>query len=251
MAKRKLAVLALATGLSLVQCSFVAVMADEIQSVKKEVVSDGVTTTETTTTTSTSTAPATIQGTVVTTVEPKTLLLTIDGRRVALERAIDAELLNGHINAALAQDLKAELVRVKTLQALEGRPMTYLNLVPLAADLDVVVTRLKAVSPTLVFEPLVGSKKIIISNTLFVPLDDLLVRRIELEEKIVVSLANGKITGDQANLLRSQLDVIARQEAGMLSDGNVDHVESRTLYKEFDRVGSKLDSYIASSGGSL
>ncbi len=158
MAKHKLAGLALATGLSLVQCSFVAVMADEIKSVKKEVVSDGVTTTETTTTKTTSTAPATIQGTVVTTVEPKTLLLTIDERRLALERLIDAELLNGNINAALAQDLKNELVRVKTLQALEGRPMTYLNLVPLAADLDVVVTRLKTVSPAIDLAPMVGTK---------------------------------------------------------------------------------------------
>lgn len=251
MTRHKLAGLALATGLCLVQCSFVAVMADEVQSViRKEVVSDGVTTTETTTT-STSTAPATIEGTVVTTVEPKTLLYTIDERRSALERLIDAELLKGHINAAVAQDLRNELIRVKTMQALEGRPMTYLNLVPLAADLDIVVTRLRTQSPAVELTPLVSSKRIIISNTLFVPLDDLLIRRIELEEKIVTSLMGGKITNDQASLLRAQLDTIARTEASMLSDSNIDHKESRVLYKEFDRVGSKLDSYIASTGGSL
>ena len=76
-------------------------------------------------------------------------------------------------------------------------------------------------------------------------LDDVMVRRAGLESRIAHERATGRITLAQANTLRDQLARVAVLESQMRGNGGLTFKDGRTLYGEFDKVGSRLDGYIA------
>lgn len=73
--------------------------------------------------------------------------------------------------------------------------------------------------------------------------DDLVKRREGLLARIAVERAHGTITEGEASDLLSRMNQAASVEASMRGDGILTWKEVKDLYKEFDRVGSKLDSY--------
>jgi hypothetical protein len=84
-----------------------------------------------------------------------------------------------------------------------------------------------------------------------VMLDDIMVRRAELEGRIARELATGRLTSTEAARLRVQMDSIASMETRLRADGYLTYKESRLLYQSFDRVGSRLDSLVANRRGTI
>lgn len=177
---------------------------------------------------------------------PDIYIKTLEGRRVELENAIAAGQASGSINADRSRALRAELDRVAKLQANEQvTDFTYVNALPLAMSLDYVGNELTTVVPTITYVPLISGGRFAIIGGRVIMLDDVMVRRADLESKIARLRANGKISESQANNLRVELSRIAVIEKQLRAKGSFTFRESRELYNRFDRVGSRLDSYQA------
>ncbi len=177
---------------------------------------------------------------------PDIYIKTLEGRRLELESTIAAGQASGTISAAQAQNLRAELDRVARTQTESGvTDFTYVNALPLAMSLDYVGNQLITYSPTITYVPLINGSRFAIIGGRVIMLDDVMVRRADLESKISRSLATNKISTSQANSLRAEMGRIAIIEKQMRLKGSFSFRESRELYNRFDRVGSRLDSYYA------
>ncbi len=177
---------------------------------------------------------------------PDVYIKTLEGRRVELENTIAAGQASGSITATQAQSLRAELDRVAKAQLGSSSDFTYINALPLAMSLDYVGNQLISFAPTLTYVPLINGSRFAIIGGRVLMLDDVMVRRADLESKISRFLATGNISERQATILRGELGKIAIIEKQMRGNGSFSFRESRELYNRFDRVGSRLDSYYAS-----
>jgi hypothetical protein len=180
----------------------------------------------------------------VTDVGPDLFVQTLEERRLQLESSIAAGQASGSISAAHAHDLRAELDRVAKLQ--QGQPateFTYVTALPLARSLDYVGSELITVAPTITYVPLINGSRFAIVGGRVIMLDDVMVRRADLESKIARLRANGKISAAQANSLRAELGRIAIVENQLRAQGSLTFKGSRELYNRFDKVGSRLDRY--------
>jgi hypothetical protein len=166
---------------------------------------------------------------------------TLDGRRMQLENAIAAGLASGTISAAQAQRLRARLDEVARTQAAGQTD----GLVPLAFTLDQVGNTVHELVPTVIFDPLVSNGRFVMSDGRIVLLDDVMVRRAEIESRISREFAEGKLNQNQVATLRAEMTNIATIEQRMRAAGrSLDYKESRQLYRMFDKVGAKLDRFI-------
>lgn len=182
----------------------------------------------------------------VTTVQPDLLLTTLDIRRNELQRLIASGEASGSLDRTLANQFRAELDRLNALEnSARASGLTYVSALPIAMQLDYLQDRIVASLPGQKLTPLVVGSRLILTNNQVVVLDDVMVRRADLEGRIATELAAGKLSATQAASLRAQLDDIAKQESLMRANGNLDFKESRQLYTAFDRVGSRLDGYLA------
>jgi len=181
----------------------------------------------------------------ITTTEPGVLIGTISTRREELNK-LYADALAANLMAEAEKNLlKAELDRIAAEEA-AAKALTGVaassKIVVLARDIDTLGERFNIVLKKPVFVPIVeGSHFTIVKGTV-VELDDVAKRRWDLEGKISKYYLENKISASEANKLRSRMDLIATQEAGMRADGDLDLKEGRTLYSEFDKIGSDLDS---------
>lgn len=181
---------------------------------------------------------------------PDIYIKTIDTRRAELEAQIAAGQAAGKIAEQQARNLRAELERVAQLQAAEkAGQYTYVTALPLAMSLDYVGNQLVGVIPTTTYVPLIDGTRFVVYGGRIVMLDDIMVRRAELEMKISRMLANGNISAKQASTLRVELGNIAVIESKMRAKGAFSYKDSKDLYTAFDHVGSQLDSYRHASGG--
>lgn len=244
--------LSLAVGTLLT--SSVAAFADEVET-RRVITDDGVNQTETTTTTVTKNgAPIVVnevapEASVSVSSEPGVMLMAIGTRRALLEKMLADEVNKGRISAAQAADLRAQLDRDKAMESTVRSKVTYYNVLPMASDLDAVTARIRTYVPTVELpQPLVVQQKFYISGDKYVRFDDFLKRRFDLENKISTALVNGQLTASQADELRNMLDDVSVKEAAMKSDGNISDHDARVLYTEYDRVGSRVDKFIGSSG---
>lgn len=178
---------------------------------------------------------------------PDVFVKTLEGRRLELEASIAAQQAAGSLAAEQARNLRAELDRVAQLQARENATgFTYVNALPLAMTLDYVGQELVHVVPSTTYVPLIDGHRFVVIGGRVVMLDDVMVRRAELESKISRMLATSKISSRQAAMLRSDLSKIATVERQMRFRGALTFADSRNLYNRFDKVGSRLDGFIAS-----
>lgn len=204
---------------------------------KKSTTVDGVTTTTETTTTKV------VPGAEVTT---DVFVTTLEGRRLQLEAAIAAGQAAGTITDAQAKAWRAELDAIARAQAEGKSSLTYTAALPLAMSLDTLGDAIRVVSPKLVYVPMISGQRFIVEGGRVIMLDDIMVRRADLESKISRELALGHLTRSQARELRAELEQIADLEASMRAKNGAagfSVTDSRTLYKMFDKVGSRLDGY--------
>jgi len=174
--------------------------------------------------------------------------VTIDGavyksaletRSKAIRAVIATNISNGTLTAEQAARYRAELDRLSALELAmdKGGAWTYEKVLPLAYEYDLLGTNLKVVNYT----PFVQSGKVIFSDAHVVQIDDLMNRRAGLEAKISMEYADGKLSASEADRLRGMLNHVAVVESGFRADGEISDKEAKTLYGEFDKVGSAID----------
>jgi hypothetical protein len=180
------------------------------------------------------------------TVKPELFLTTLDTRIHDLQRLIAKGQASGRLTPAQTSDFRADLDRLSALEvARKEGGLTYSEALPIAIQLDYLSTRMVTIMPDDALPPLVAGSRFVLTSGQVVLLDDLMVRRADLEGRIAQSLASGKLTDGQAAGLRTQMDQIAAQESAMRAKGEPTFKEGRRLYSEFDKVASRLDGYIA------
>lgn len=207
----------------------------------------------TTTTTTTKRTDSTNSGAILTVVplslsDSQTVLQTIDLRRSEIDKKIVEARSAGTLSESKSADLRRELDRagaeIAELKS-QSNPSLARSL-SLAQDLDVLAHQVRTVYTTYTFVPIIEGSHFTIFNGHILELDDLAVRRIGLENKILDRLASGKISYQQSMELRSDLNAIAAREDICRSNrvnGRLSDKEAREIYKAFDKVAVKLDSY--------
>jgi len=178
----------------------------------------------------------------VSSVKPEIFVTTLDGRIRDIQRLIASGQASGRISEAQANDFRAELDRLVALET-QGKSgsMTYVQALPIATQLDALSDRITVVSNQ-PLPPLIAGSRFVLTTGQVVLLDDVMVRRADLEGKIAAKLAQGKLSPDQAASLRGQMDDIGRVEAQMRAqNGELSFKQGRNLYGQFDKVGSRLD----------
>ncbi len=180
----------------------------------------------------------------ITTTEPNVLITTINTRRSELDKLYADALAQNLLDEANKSLLRAELDRIAAEEA-AAKALTGVaassKVIILARDIDTLGERFNIVLKKPVFVPIVEGSHFTIVEGNVVELDDIAKRRWDLEGKISKMYLENRISATEANNLRSRMDLIATQEAGMRSDGNLDLKEGRILYGEFDKIGSDLD----------
>jgi len=180
----------------------------------------------------------------ITTTDPGMLFGTITTRREELNKLYADALAQNLLAEAEKNLLKAELDRIAAEEA-AAKALTGVaassKIVILARDIDTLGDRFNIVLKKPVFVPIVEGSHFTIVEGKVVELDDVAKRRWDLEGKINKLYLENRISASTANNLRSRMDLIATQEAGMRADGNLDLKEGRILYNEFDKIGSDLD----------
>ncbi|MBX9952632.1 MAG: hypothetical protein K2Y39_25890 [Candidatus Obscuribacterales bacterium] len=181
----------------------------------------------------------------ITTTDPGMLFGTITTRREELNKLYADALAQNLLAEAEKNLLRAELDRIAAEEA-AAKSLTGVaassKVVILARDIDTLGDRFNVVLKKPVFVPIVEGSHFTIVEGKVVELDDVAKRRWDLEGKINKFHLENRISASTANNLRSRMDLIATQEAGMRADGNLDLKEGRILYSEFDKIGSDLDS---------
>lgn len=188
-------------------------------------------------------------------VKPGAYLLTIDTKRRELLKVIGEGTATGKLTQLQADELRTELDVVTQLE-LAARlygdyAVPYVEITVIAERLDVVGQRLNKIY-AFPFTPIMTNGRFIVSNGEIVQLDVIAMRRAELEGKISLALAHSTLSRSQVNDLRRRLDDIAVTEVQLRhgdTKGEFTNEQARTLFQAFDRVGSKLDLFIASNKG--
>ncbi len=199
-------------------------------------------------TTTTTVAPVPITGTTGTTVffrtaKPEVLLLTLTARRKDLDKMIDSAHAKGKITEKEAHAMKSELKRIE--RETGSSTITYERAVAFARDLDFIGTRLGGVvvEGVPVYQPIIAGSHFTVVNGQIYVLDDLSVRRVDLEARIIKDYLEGRLSDDRASKLRAELDAIGTTQAIYSASGELDPVSSRKFYKEMDKVASELEKY--------
>lgn len=188
------------------------------------------------------------------TVKPDVYIVTIDTRRRELEKIIGEGMATGKLTKAQADDLRSELddiTKIEIAAQKVGGPIPYSQIAVIATRLDILGKRITEIIGVPIAPILVDGKITIISGEI-VELDEMASRRAEMEGKISIALAHHTLTKSQVKELRQQLDDIAATEVKFRNgdiNGEFTDEQARTLFKAFDSVGSKLDSFIASNKG--
>jgi len=196
----------------------------------------------------TGTAPA---GTVIVTGSPiplslgqaSDILQTVDLRRAALDKAIVDARTSGRISEAQAASMRRELDRIgNEIVFLKQQPSpSLLRTIAVAQDLDAITVTMRGSVSTITFVPIIEGSHFTVFNGRIIQLDDIAVRRIELENKILAAQAAGRINFDEANHMRSELNAIAALEDAYKSGGDMTFKNGRELYRDMDKVANELD----------
>ena len=182
-------------------------------------------------------------GNVVTvrTVDPILLVTTITVRRKDLDKMVHESIEKKVITPVQGQLILGELVRIER-ETVPG--ITYGRAVILARDLDVITTQIGTYVTTIP-QPIIAGSHLTISNGQIVELDDVSVRRSDLEARIIKDYLQGRLTSAQADDLRGQMNAVETMEGTFRNQhpGDITLKESRILYTHFDKVASNLDKW--------
>jgi hypothetical protein len=175
--------------------------------------------------------------------EAQDILRTVDLRRAALDKAIVDARVAGTISEGQAAAMRRELDRIGSeVAVLKQQPSpSLLRSIVVAQDLDALTVNLKTSVNAIALVPIIEGSHFTIFNGRIIQLDDLAVRRIELENKILAAQAAGRINFDEANHMRSELNAIAALEDAYKSDGTLSFKNGRHIYRDMDNVANELD----------
>lgn len=231
---------------------FVAVNADESTTTTITRYGDSSGVTETTTTTTKKTDPDTTITTTpssdvfLRTASPDVLITTIDDRRKRLEDMIDASVVRGDITAEKAASMKRELGRID--REVDAPGLSHSKAVMFAQDLDHIgdqyktsITTTTPSSSTTQYVPIINGSSITITTGQTFKLDDLSVRRADLEKRVVKDVLEGRMSESEAARVRSRLESLGNEQALYSANGSLNDKEAKRLYTEFDRVASEID----------
>lgn len=201
----------------------------------------------TTSTTTTTDVPSTIATTsapgsvvYIRTASPALLVTTLEGRRKDLDKMIDQAHDRGEISGARCEAMKRELRRIA--QETGSNTISYPGAVMLAEDLDLIGAQYRTiVTNAPVYVPIITGSHFTVYNGEALKLDDLSMRRADLEGKVAKDLLQGRLSESRAADLRAQLSNIGNEAALYSADGNFDAKESRRLYDAFDRVATEIE----------
>lgn len=188
------------------------------------------------------------------TIKSDVYMVTIETRRRELEKIIGEGMSTGKLTKAQADELRSELDDITKLEIAArklGAAIPYTQIAFIATRLDAVSARLaELVGITLV--PIVANGRITVISGEVVELDEMASRRAEMEGRISIAYAHHTLSKKQVTELRRQLDDIAVMEVKFRDNdinGQFTDQEARDLFKAFDKVGSQIDSDIASNKG--
>jgi hypothetical protein len=187
-------------------------------------------------------------------VKPDVYIVTIDTRRRELEKIIGEGMATGKLTKAQADELRAELddiTKIEIAAQKVGGPIPYSQIAVIATRLDILGKRITEIIGIPIVPIMVDGKITIVSGEI-VELDAMASRRAEMEGKISIAYAHHTLSKKQVSSLRKQLDDIAVLEVKYRDNdinGEFTDQEARDLFKAFDKVGSQIDSDIASNKG--
>lgn len=177
--------------------------------------------------------------------KPKSVMIsTLSERRQKLERIVAAESANGSLTAALQTELKADLARIageEEAAAAQTTKSANSRVMGIARELDDVGFRLNNALHKEIVTPLVQGTQFAVESGEWIDIDDVAMRRWDLEGRIAKAVAERRISQEDAAGIRKTLDAIGEKESDMRADGDLDVKESRILYTDFDRIASQID----------
>jgi hypothetical protein len=172
---------------------------------------------------------------------------TLQARRSELEGVIARQEASGALARARANDLRSDLDRVAKQQAQQREAFGYADALPLAVTLDYVGNEIHKVIPTFGYVPLIDDSRFVVAGGRVVLVDDVMVRRAELQSRIAREYAIGSISEDEHRSLRKEMKTLADDEEQLRTRGSLTVKGSRDLYQGFDKVAAHLDGYKAGS----
>lgn len=178
---------------------------------------------------------------------PELYISTLDARRRELQDIIASQEGSGTLAKTQAQDLRLELERAARLQADRMTSFGPADALPLAVSLDYVGNQIHAYVPTYGYVPLINDSRFIVSGGRVILIDDIMVRRAELQSRIGREFASGTISDRQHDTLRTEMLSLLNEEEQMRQKGSLTFKDSRVLYLGFDKVASHLDGYVDST----
>lgn len=190
----------------------------------------------------TTTLPATTT-TYITTAQPEILVTTIETRRKNLDRMIDVAREQGKITRKQAEAMKDDLHRIA--RETGSNRLTYAQAVAFAQDLDLIGSHvgMVVVSGVPAYVPIINGSHFTVYNGQILQLDDLSVRRADLEARITKDYLQGRLSASHAATLRAQLDAIGNNKAVYDATGQLDFKVSKRLYSDMDKVASELERF--------
>jgi len=170
------------------------------------------------------------------------MVKTLSEQRQRIENIVDraGTALPENVRA----EVKSELSRIAAEEASladDSSNKATSKMMGLARALDDVVFKINASLRKEVATPLVQGTQFAVMSGNWIDIDDIAMRRWDLEGRIAKAVDEGRLSRENAAQIRKTLDTIGEKESGMRADGDLDVKESRILYTEFDRVASQID----------
>jgi hypothetical protein len=174
------------------------------------------------------------------TASPDVLVTTLGTRRKNLETMIEESIKTGAFPEEKAVIYRRELKRIGDVST---PGISYSTAVMAAQDLDLIGDQYRTIVKTApaTYEPIINGTKFTISTGQVLQLDDLSVRRAELEGRVAKDLLQGRLSDSQAAELRAKLASLGNEQAIYNANGGVNDKEARHLYNEFDRVATQIE----------
>lgn len=171
---------------------------------------------------------------------PEVLVTTLAGRRKSLAEQIDQACDRGEITGTKAEAMKRELSRIDRES---NSTISYSRAVMFAQDLDLIGDQYRTIVKTTpsAYVPIINGSHFTVSNGQVLQLDDLSVRRADLEGRVIKDLLQGRMSESQASNVRAKLESLGNEQAFYSANGNLNDKEARHLYNEFDRVASDIE----------
>lgn len=169
---------------------------------------------------------------------------TLTDRRLKLENIIANASDNGSLMEGLKTELMTELARIRTEEeaaSTQSSQSANSKVMGLARSLDDVAFKINNALKREVVAPLVQGAQFAVNSGDWIDIDDVAMRRWNLEGRIAKLVAEGRMTQVDAAETRKTLDAVGEKECAMRADGDLDVKESRVLYTDFDRIASQID----------